>query len=329
MNAVILVILQFMAAPPRPPALEAAIGKILENAKGFDCDSLETDDSLLMSLAEDDVYLFTQRGETFLSAALKDAMPDELKKIRDIDLFQPPEKLPALQQFITSCNNEKADKNAQRPCACISARVAQELEAYFFGRPSVFGRVIQDWNKLYSKYRSKSAFQSARWGDTLKEVVRKFPKGTRVSDGQYDVKTDLAGKPAELQFLFVYGRLAIVDVVFTDVYLNPDLHVTSYRDVNDLLVRKYGEPKPKDEKASNEANGNSLLDSFYLGLGGMGRAIRRGSETLQGDWADEETSIMHRLSSVDMKIRHSVTYVSKVFGEQYKEVAAELKAGDL
>ncbi|MBZ4376540.1 hypothetical protein [Corallococcus sp. AS-1-6] len=113
------------------------------------------------------------------------------------------------------------------------------------GKPTALERRQAVRDSLDKTYRSTEGFQAARWGMTLEEVRAALPEASVGPDGTLRMQTTIAEVPAEVALGFLDNRLAAVDVFFADVADPRTFHSL----MQDLLTRKYGEPKKRIDVA--------------------------------------------------------------------------------
>lgn len=95
-------------------------------------------------------------------------------------------------------------------------------------------------------YRSRDGFQEARWGMTLAEVRALYPEGELSLDGHLRWNGSVATRSAQVDFLFLKGQLAAVNVGFVDV----SDQQAGFRDLRDLLNRKWGPPRDEYDEVA-------------------------------------------------------------------------------
>ncbi|ATB45719.1 hypothetical protein [Corallococcus macrosporus] len=168
-------------------------------------------------------------------------------------------------------------------------------------------------------YRSATGFQDTRWGMTRSETLAALPARARLIGAWEDVHvTDVvAGRPADVYYVFAEGQLAAVTLSFRA----PGAVRGDFDSVAELLTRKYGKPESMEDSARDaesrlalaqmsnnlsEASANyhawrsgvrpsgPAVDNFGRQLEANARtdaALAHYDYLLQGSWKDADTEL--------------------------------------
>ncbi|GHG68707.1 hypothetical protein [Comamonas sp. JC664] len=106
-------------------------------------------------------------------------------------------------------------------------------------------------------YRSMTGFQNTRWGMTKEEVLAVVPGAVQHNAwGDLGVTSVIADRPALVQYLFVEGQLAGVELHFP----SPGAVRDHFHQVEELLTLKYGKPASRSDSAIDAANRLALAE---------------------------------------------------------------------
>lgn len=163
-------------------------------------------------------------------------------------------------------------------------------------------------------------FRDTQWGMS-KEQVLSIEK-TRPLYYNNESLT-FRGKLANIQVHIIYkfsdDKLNSGVYQFVQNYSNNNVYLKDYKNINDLLDLKYGDPDTRKEVWNNVL--------YKEKLGYYGNAISLGHLALESKWENDTTIIVHNLSGNNNLISHSINYFDKkiqVFdGEAMKKAEVE------
>ncbi|AKQ68786.1 putative lipoprotein [Myxococcus hansupus] len=114
-------------------------------------------------------------------------------------------------------------------------------------------RLVDEERELGARrdYRSQTGYQDTRWGMTKEEVLAVVPDAVQHNTwGDMGVFGVIADRPAFIQYLFVEGQLAKVELHFH----SPGAVRDQFHQMEELLTLKYGKPASRSDTAIDAAN---------------------------------------------------------------------------
>lgn len=149
-----------------------------------------------------------------------------------------------------------------------------------------------------------SDFRDAQWGMSKEQVF--LLEKTRPIYSNNESLT-YRGKLANIQVHIIYNfsddKLSNGFYKFVSNYSNNNVYLKDYKDINNLLDLKYGNPDIRKELWINEL--------YKEKLGYHGNAISLGHLMLESKWTNDTTIIVHNLSGKNNLISHSINYFNK------------------
>ena len=162
-------------------------------------------------------------------------------------------------------------------------------------------------------------FRNAKWGMDRKEVKKAIDIKIYEENNKFVMyKTTVANLDSVMLFQFAKNNLVSAGYYFNETHTNKNLYLDDYRNIQDILTNKYGDPTKNEVYWSND---------LYKGdEENYGTAIAVGHLTLESEWETEETLIRLRLYGDNFQIDHVVLYESKDL--KYLKEAAEEKENE-
>jgi hypothetical protein len=221
---------------------------------------------------------------------------------------------------------EELSESDQAALRCVTAPGWMDMTRWARHEDSRFGAVLADEIERFKKYRSAAGFQSTRWGMTLEEVLKLYPKAARQRGESLQVKMSVAEYPVTVVFKFISGRLWAAEVGFQVDSTSPDRDVPRTLELRRLFSSKYGDAEITDGAPGGVG---SPLDSVYNQFGGAGRALRAGRQVMQAKWSPSEMEIELTLGAVGGEYSHRLVYTSDVFVERASKQRDAGRASEL
>ena len=167
-------------------------------------------------------------------------------------------------------------------------------------------------NRVLTGELSTEGYRGVKWGMTGDQVRGVFPQAFRREDGNYLVRGDVAGAPAQTTLVFTEGRFTGVTVVFT--IEGEDSKAKSSRQygrLRGLLIKKYGAPA---------GSGPSRADTGR-GAGSSDTAASSAGPTRRTAWEAPKTEIELFTTTGIFEIDVTIRYQSKELANlaKYKE----------
>ena len=175
---------------------------------------------------------------------------------------------------------------------------------------SILGQAKLSWSEHYT-------FRYTRWGMTAEEVIASESGLDPIEKNENMVKykTKVLGNNVELVYLFFQNQLTGSSYQIDENYLNPKHFMTSYRQFQAALTRKYGPAKVEQTNWQNDALRNI---SSKKGL-----ALSLGHVEYLSSWETPSTTISCSLKEENYYILSSVIYRSKEFSVLQQESKKE------
>lgn len=149
-----------------------------------------------------------------------------------------------------------------------------------------------------------SDFRDTQWGMS-KEQVLSIEKTRPIYSNNESLT--YRGKLANIQVHIIYkfldDKLNAGIYQFVQNYSNNNVYLKDYKNINNLLDLKYGNPDTVNEVWNNEL--------YKEKLGYHGNAVSLGHLVLESKWTNDTTIIIHNLSGNNNLITHSVNYFDK------------------
>ena len=146
----------------------------------------------------------------------------------------------------------------------------------------------------------KGGFGKTRWGMSLKEVKRHYPRLKK--EGEYYAKEHtIDGVDGILAFDFHEGALVSVIFIGTERYTNKNEHLSDFDTLAGLLTQKYGTPNVNDVSWDN--------DLYRDDPSSYGMAISMGHLDIKKGWDQEGTRVGLMLSGQNFKVSLTLVYM--------------------
>ena len=167
-------------------------------------------------------------------------------------------------------------------------------------------------NRVLTGELSTEGYRNAKWGMTGEQVRGVFPQAFRREDGNYLVRGDVAGAPAQTTLIFTEGRFTAVAVVFSiEGEDNKAKSSRQYGRLRGLLIKKYGAPS---ESGPSQATTGGATES-------TGTAASSAGPTRRTTWEAPKTEIELFTTTGIFEIDVTIRYESKELANlaKYKE----------
>lgn len=150
---------------------------------------------------------------------------------------------------------------------------------------------------------SDEGYRESRWGMSPAQLQQAFPTATEYSGGLAILTEPVAGKAASTGFRFTEDRLTQAIILFSETHVNTNNYLLDYRELKELLSKKYGRPTRDVTHWSKDLYRDDPKD--------WGTAVSAGHLTLAAEWETDKTSIQLLCDGERFKIKLRVFYLSK------------------
>jgi len=148
-------------------------------------------------------------------------------------------------------------------------------------------------------------FRGFSWGDSIEyvkqnEVLSLYEK----SEDSLIYKSTLSGISMVVGYIFVDGKLFRTAYISNEKYFNQNKFVNDYKEIDQLLDKKYGSPTYRKI---------TWLQDLYEGdLDHLGTAVSIGHLVYRSEWVDGNTQIVSSLTGDNFEIKHAVIYSDRL-----------------
>jgi hypothetical protein len=152
----------------------------------------------------------------------------------------------------------------------------------------------------------------------ITKLESREPVYDKVSEGINTVVFEDKDLDMKVQVIYSFAqdKLVRAGCVYVVEHEDKNQYIDDYRRVGEVLKKRWGEPKEKDDKIWS--------DSLYKGNPKeRGLAVLGGHLRFECVWETAETEIVHGLASANSKIEHGVVYLNKEFERSQDQAAAK------
>jgi hypothetical protein len=155
-------------------------------------------------------------------------------------------------------------------------------------------------------------FRGHSWGETIASVkaAEKAPLTAQNGDTLM-YKDTLAGLHVAILYTFSNGRLVEASYMSQEVHTNKNDFIKDYKNLKELLTKKYGTPVKDDNLWRNELYKSDPAE--------WGMAVSVGHLIYKASWETDRTTIMTGLRGDNFQITHGVIYQEKASQARKKE----------
>ena len=147
-------------------------------------------------------------------------------------------------------------------------------------------------------------FRKTKWGMERKEVKQKVDEDIYNENEKFVMyETTVANLESIMLFQFAQDKLVSAGYYFNESHSNSNLYIKEYKEIKEILTKKYGEPT---------RGGKYWLDELYKGEEEYyGTALSLGHLVFEFDWETKDTLIRLKLSGDNYEIDHVLLYEGK------------------
>ncbi|MFP3953125.1 MAG: thermonuclease family protein [Candidatus Acetothermia bacterium] len=149
---------------------------------------------------------------------------------------------------------------------------------------------------------TETDFRDTRWGMSREEIMEIEGEPYDQTSESIVYQGSVAGIDATLGYQFIQDKLASAGYVFGAAYVNTSKYIEDYKEINQLLTDKYGEPVVDEEVWKG--------DLFKGNPNDYGTAVSIGDLIYRAKWVKEDTEIWHTLFGESFEITHAIRYQS-------------------
>ncbi|MCP4649636.1 MAG: hypothetical protein GY853_06095 [PVC group bacterium] len=166
---------------------------------------------------------------------------------------------------------------------------------------------------------SKEGYKDAKWGMSKEQVREAFPEMIFIEaeDGSICFRSRIAAEEVQVGFSFINSKLFRVIILFEVNTTNNEKYIGKFKDIEELLIKKYGEP---DNRIRRVSENEYISDAIAISTGEGGYFDR---------WELEESQITLGLSGDNFTLNLIIMYGSKDLAKEQAEKKKEKSLNDL
>jgi len=145
----------------------------------------------------------------------------------------------------------------------------------------------------------EGVFRYANWGDSIDTIAEKEDAEFSLRDETLLLYKDMSllNYDTDVAYYFDSNGFKAGIYTITDIHSNENSYIDDYKDINEALIEKYGEPAIDKENWIRD-----LLKSD------PGLALGYGDVEYASLWNIDNLQIMHKLSGDNFEIKHIIFY---------------------
>lgn len=175
--------------------------------------------------------------------------------------------------------------------------------------------------KKQTQLKSTEGYRNAKWGMSMAEVRKIFPKSVPREGSLLIANDSVAGKNAFTAFIFTKNKLTVAGSTLQEKYVNKNSYLNDYRQLQALLIKKYGQPEDDKEYWSQELYKDDPSQ--------WGMAVSVGHLTLITTWKTDKTAVELSCTGEKFESTVKVRYASRELNALQEQEAEKETLKDL
>ena len=177
------------------------------------------------------------------------------KKI-DKEIYNKVLKLKGLEIFEIKQVPEICIKQITNIPLCLYSISILDIKRWLNKEESILGKIIEAKLFEFYNFQSSEGYGKTKWGMSEKKVKKIYQKIKQNINGDFYVERSITGKKTITSFNFINDKLLLVEVSFKETHNNPDKFINDYQQIQELLKKKYGQPKNNPFSEEGQENSN-------------------------------------------------------------------------
>ena len=168
--------------------------------------------------------------------------------------------------------------------------------------------------------QANAQFRGMEWSSSKKDAIAKLGKPYIENDTYIAYEHTLAGKSVLSVFRYKQEKLYRAEYVLDESHTNKNDFINDYDKFNELLSKKYGEPKENETFWKDDLYKDDYSD--------WGMAVAVGHLIKYCTWSSEKTNIECSITGDNYKIEVTIVYKSIELKEWVEKVTEEIQLDD-